>query len=191
MEGFAAEYVGSVSGGGRSVGSAGRWADHWANFVPNVLSFSVFPWLKNLSQKCLFLKSLVFRKLAGFAEWTLKKLKKRGRERTREEKRGRDKETKRQRDKERKREEKRGKERKRQRDKKTKRQRDEERKREEKRGKERKKEERSGRDGGRKTKGPFFWNMNVHELFTNWPWIDFGTWLFRINEKFNETINGH
>ena len=43
VQGVAAEYVGSVSGGVWSVGSAGRWADHWANFVPNVLSFSVFP----------------------------------------------------------------------------------------------------------------------------------------------------
>ena len=43
---------------------------------------------------------MVFRELAGFVGRTLKKLKKRGRERTREEKRGRDKETKRQKDKE-------------------------------------------------------------------------------------------
>ena len=62
---MAAEYVGSVSGGVWSVGLAGRWADHWANFAPNVLSISGFPGLKILSQKCLFLKSLVFRKLAG------------------------------------------------------------------------------------------------------------------------------
>ncbi|MCF2634182.1 hypothetical protein [Prevotellamassilia timonensis] len=79
-----------------------------------------------MSQKCLFLKSLVFRELAGFAEWALKKLKKRGKERKKEEERG----------KERKREEKRGRER----------------KGEEERGKERKKEERSGRDRGRRTK---------------------------------------
>ena len=37
------------------------------DFLPNVLSLSGFPGLKNLSQKCLFLKSLVFRELAGFA----------------------------------------------------------------------------------------------------------------------------
>ena len=82
------------------MGLAGRWADHWANFAPNVLNFSGFPGLKILSQKCLFLKSLVFRELAGCAGRTLKKLKRRGRERKREEKRGRDKETKRQKDKE-------------------------------------------------------------------------------------------
>ena len=34
-----------------------------ADFAPNVLSISDFPGLKNLSQKCLFLKSLVFREL--------------------------------------------------------------------------------------------------------------------------------
>ena len=50
-----------------SVGIAGKWANHWENFAPNVLSFSGFPGLKILSQKCLFLKSLVFRELAGFA----------------------------------------------------------------------------------------------------------------------------
>ena len=54
-------------GGVWSVGSAGKWADHWANFAPNDLSLSGFPGLKNLSLKCLFLKSLVFRELAGFA----------------------------------------------------------------------------------------------------------------------------
>ena len=48
-----------------NVGSAGKWANYWANFAPNALSLSGFPGLKNLSQKCLFLKSLVFRKLAG------------------------------------------------------------------------------------------------------------------------------
>ena len=74
-----------------SVGSAGKWANDWSDFAPNVLSLSDFPGLKILSQKCLFLKSLVFRVLAGFVEWALKKLKKRGRERTREEKRGKDK----------------------------------------------------------------------------------------------------
>ena len=91
-----------------SVGSAGKWANDWSDFAPNVLSLRDFPGLKKLSQKCLFLKSLVFSELEGFAGWTLKKLKKRGRERKREEKRGRDKETKRQKDKE----TKRGKERK-------------------------------------------------------------------------------
>ena len=50
-------------GGMWSVGSAEKWADDWANFAPNVLSFSGFPGLKNLSLKCLFLKSLVFREL--------------------------------------------------------------------------------------------------------------------------------
>ena len=89
-----------------SVGSAGKWASYWANFAPNVLSLSGFPGLKILSQKCLFLKSLVFRELAGFMGRTLKKLKRRGKER----KRQKDKETKR--GKERKREERRGKERK-------------------------------------------------------------------------------
>ena len=43
VQGFAAEYVGSVLGSVWSVGSAGKWADHWANFAPNVLSLSVFP----------------------------------------------------------------------------------------------------------------------------------------------------
>ena len=61
VQGFSAEYVGSVSGGVWSVGSAGKWANYWANFLPNVLSLRGFPGLKNLSQKCLFLKSLVFR----------------------------------------------------------------------------------------------------------------------------------
>ena len=70
--------------------------------MPNVLSLSGFPGLKNLSQKCLFLKSLVFRELATCAGRTLKKLK-RGDEGT---KRQKDKETKR--GKERKREERRG-----------------------------------------------------------------------------------
>ena len=78
--------------------------NYWANFVPNILSISGFPGLKNLSQKCLFLKSLVFRELAGFAGRTLKKLKRRGKGRKREEERGkerkREEETKRQRDKE-------------------------------------------------------------------------------------------
>ena len=55
-----------------------------------------------------FLKSLVFRELKENVGRTLKKLKKRGRERKREEERGRDKETKRGR--ERKREEERGRE---------------------------------------------------------------------------------
>ena len=67
VQGFAAEYVGSVSGGGRSVGSAGKWANDWSDFAPNVLSLSDFPGLKILSQKCLFFKSLVFRELAGSA----------------------------------------------------------------------------------------------------------------------------
>ena len=67
VQGFAAEHVGSVSGGVWSVGSAGKWANYWANFAPNALSLSGFPGLKNLSQKCLFFKSLVFRELAGLA----------------------------------------------------------------------------------------------------------------------------
>ena len=48
--------------------------NYWADFAPNVLSISGFPGLKNLSQKCLFLKSLVFRELAGFTERVLNKL---------------------------------------------------------------------------------------------------------------------
>ena len=68
VQGFAAEYVGSVSGGVWSVGSAGKWTNYWANFTPNVLSLGGFPGLKILSQKCLFLKPLVFRKLAGCTE---------------------------------------------------------------------------------------------------------------------------
>ena len=76
VQGFSGECVGSISGGVWSVGSAGRWADHWANFVPNVLSLSGFLGLKNLSQKCLFLKSLVFRVLAENVGRVLKKLKK-------------------------------------------------------------------------------------------------------------------
>ena len=43
VQGFSAEHIGSVSGGVWSVGSAGRWADHWANFAPNVLSLRGFP----------------------------------------------------------------------------------------------------------------------------------------------------
>ena len=43
VQGFAVEHVGSVSGSVWSVGSAGKWADHWANFAPNVLSLSGFP----------------------------------------------------------------------------------------------------------------------------------------------------
>ena len=49
-------------------------------FSPNVLSLSGFPGLKNLSLKCLFLKSLVFRKLAVFAERVLNKLKRRAKD---------------------------------------------------------------------------------------------------------------
>ena len=79
-----------------SVGSAGKWAIYWADFAPNALSLSGFPGLKNLSLKCLFLKSLVFRELAVFAGWVLKKLK-RGDKGT---KRQKDKETKGQRDQE-------------------------------------------------------------------------------------------
>ena len=60
------------------------------NFSPNALSLRGFPGLKILSQKCLFLNSLVFRELAGFAGRTLKKLKRRGKERKREEKRGKE-----------------------------------------------------------------------------------------------------
>ena len=52
----------------------GKWANDWSDFVPNVLSLSGFPGLKNLSQKCLFLKSLVFRKLAGRTGRVLNKL---------------------------------------------------------------------------------------------------------------------
>ena len=134
VQGFAAEYVGSVLGGVWSVESAGKWANDWSDFAPNVLSISSFPGLKILSQKCLLLKSLVFRELAGNVERILKKHKRKGRERKREEERGRDEGTKRQRDKE------------------TKRQREEERK----RGRERKKEEKRGRDKRRKAKGPSF-----------------------------------
>ena len=43
-------------------------------FSPNVLSLSGFPGLKNLSLKCLFLNSLVFRKLEGVAGRVLNKL---------------------------------------------------------------------------------------------------------------------
>ena len=43
VQGFAAECVGSVSGGVWSVGSAEKWAKYWANFAPNVLSLSDFP----------------------------------------------------------------------------------------------------------------------------------------------------
>ena len=43
VQGFSAEHIGSVSGGVWSVGSAEKWADHWANFTPNVLSLSGFP----------------------------------------------------------------------------------------------------------------------------------------------------
>ena len=57
-----------------SVGSAGKWANDWSDFAPNVLSLRDFPGLKILSQKCLFLKSLVFSELAGLAGRTLKKL---------------------------------------------------------------------------------------------------------------------
>ena len=73
-----------------SVGSAGKWANDWSDFAPNVLSLSDFPGLKILSQKCLFLKSLVFRVLEVCMGWTLKKLKRRGKERKREEERGRE-----------------------------------------------------------------------------------------------------
>ena len=71
-----------------SVGSAGKWANDWSDFAPNVLILRDFPGLKILSQKCLFPNSLVFRELATCAGRTLKKLKRRGRERKREEKRG-------------------------------------------------------------------------------------------------------
>ncbi|WP_235386538.1 hypothetical protein, partial [Prevotellamassilia timonensis] len=113
--GFRGGVCGVDFGGVWSVGLAGKWADHWAIFAPNALSLSGFPGLKNLSQKCLFLKSLVLRELSGFAERVLNKLKRGGKERKREEERGRerkreeerrrggDKETKRQRDKKRKR----------------------------------------------------------------------------------------
>ena len=57
-----------------SVGSAVKWASYWANFAPNVLSLRGFPGLKNLTLKCLFLNSLVFRKLEGVAGRVLNKL---------------------------------------------------------------------------------------------------------------------
>ena len=66
-----------------SVGSAGKWANDWSDFAPNVLSLRDFPGLKILSQKCLFFKSLVFRELTGFAEWVLNKLKRGGRDKRR------------------------------------------------------------------------------------------------------------
>ena len=50
-----------------SVGSAGKWANDWSDFAPNALSLSGFPRLKILSQKCLFLKSLVFSELEVLA----------------------------------------------------------------------------------------------------------------------------
>ena len=65
VQGFAGEHIGSVSGSVWSVGSEGKWANYWANFVSNVLSLSGFPGLKIWSQKCLFLNSLVFRELAA------------------------------------------------------------------------------------------------------------------------------
>ena len=46
----------------------GKVGELLGEFSPNVLILSGFLWLKNLSQKCLFLKSLVFSELAGFAE---------------------------------------------------------------------------------------------------------------------------
>ena len=95
VQGFAAEYVGSVSGGVWSVGSEGKWVNHWPILHLTFWILAVSLDSKIWSQKCLFLKSLVFRKLAGCTEWTLKKLKRGGRERKREERRGRDKETKR------------------------------------------------------------------------------------------------
>ena len=48
------EHVGSVSGGVWSVGSAGKWANDWSDFSPNVLSLSGFPGLKNLESKVSF-----------------------------------------------------------------------------------------------------------------------------------------
>ena len=59
-----------------------------SEFSPNVLSLSGFPGLKNLSQKCLFLNSLVFSELTGLAGRVLNKLKRGGRERKGEEERG-------------------------------------------------------------------------------------------------------
>ena len=44
------------------------------DFAPNVLSLRGFPGLKNLSLKCLFLNSLVFRELEGVAGRVLNKL---------------------------------------------------------------------------------------------------------------------
>ena len=43
MQGFAAEHVGSVSGGVWSVGSAEKWVNSWAVFAPNALILSGFP----------------------------------------------------------------------------------------------------------------------------------------------------
>ena len=43
VKGFAAEHVGSVSGGVWNVGAAGKWANYWSDFAPNVLSLSDFP----------------------------------------------------------------------------------------------------------------------------------------------------
>ena len=42
-EGFAKEHVGSILDGVWSVGSAGKWANYWADFAPNALSLSGFP----------------------------------------------------------------------------------------------------------------------------------------------------
>ena len=61
--------------------------------MPNVLSLSDFPGLKILSLKCLFLKSLVFRELAGFAGRTSKKLKRGDKGTKREENRGKQRKT--------------------------------------------------------------------------------------------------
>ena len=70
--------------------------------MPNVLSLSGFPGLKNLSQKCLFLNSLVLSELAEFAGRVLNKLKKgdKGTKslRDKESKRQREEESKRRRD---------------------------------------------------------------------------------------------
>ena len=74
VQGFAAEYVGSVSGGVWSVGSAGSEKN-----IGRILHLTFWVLAVSLdskiwSQKCLFLKSLGFRALAVNTEWTLKKL---------------------------------------------------------------------------------------------------------------------
>ena len=43
------------------------------------------------------------------------------------------------------------------------------------------------RDEGRRA---VFWNINVHELFTNWPWIDFGNMTVQKLMRQLMSING-